>query len=495
MRFVAPCLVILAGPSGAGKSTWAAATFTPNQVVASDDLRAMAGIDDADQQASPDAFFLLDEIVRRRLARNLTTVVDTLGYDAERRARHTALARDAGMPVYVVAFDTPADVCRARNEARARPIPKSVLTKQISAWRRVRPQLDQEGYDGLFTVSEEGVPASVVAASMEHAAEAAVRQREEPARLHFGLHVSSFTWPEDVLSTRERLAAIAQAAEAAGFSSMWVMDHFRQIPQVGRPWEPMLESYTTLAFLAGVTDRLQLGALVTGVTYRHPALLGKMLATLDVLSGGRALCGLGIGWFEQEARAYGWEWPPVSDRYALLEDTLRLLPLLWGPGSKPFAGNVISVPETICYPRPVQERIPILVGGSGERKTLRLVAEYADLCNLFGDPATIAHKVDVLRRHCADVGRDPAEITVSVLTTALVADDADHLSRLVERLRPPGRSSGHYMNAVNAGTVDDQIGRLRRYAEAGVQYAVVGLSDGFDPAAVERFGRVIDAFR
>src|SRR5690606_30785450 len=160
-----------------------------------------------------------------------------------------------------------------------------------------------------------------------------------------------------------------------------VMDHFLQIPQVGREWEDMLEAYTTLGFLAAATQRVRLGTLVTGITYRNIAILAKQLATLDVLSGGRAIAGLGAGWFEREHQLYDVAFPPLAERYARLRDALELLPLMWGRGTPPFEGRTTAVAETICYPRPVQERIPIMVGGSGERTTLRLVARHADPCN------------------------------------------------------------------------------------------------------------------
>ena len=149
-----------------------------------------------------------------------------------------------------------------------------------------------------------------------------------------------------------------RAAEAVGFDSIWLMDHFRQIPMFGPAWHDMLESTTTLAHLAAVTERVRLGAMVAGITYRNVALLGKIVATLDVLSGGRAWCGLGLGWYEQEHRAYGWPFPSRSERYALLEDALQLLPLLWGPGTPAFEGRVLRVPEAMCYPRPLQARVP-----------------------------------------------------------------------------------------------------------------------------------------
>jgi alkanesulfonate monooxygenase SsuD/methylene tetrahydromethanopterin reductase-like flavin-dependent oxidoreductase (luciferase family) len=213
-----------------------------------------------------------------------------------------------------------------------------------------------------------------------------------------------------------------------------------------------------------------------------------------VLSGGRAVCGLGAAWYEDEHRAYGWPFPPAGDRLALLEDALQLLPLLWGPGSPPFRGRVVEVPEAVCYPRPLQERVPILVGGSGERRTLRLAAQYADACNLFGDPATVAHKVEVLGRHCRDVGRPRAEVAVTHLSDALVGRDGSEVAAAVERCRPPRSSPEAYAVRVNAGTVDDHVGRLRELAEAGVETAIVHLVDLDDAAAVERFAPVISAF-
>ncbi len=292
--------------------------------------------------------------------------------------------------------------------------------------------------------------------------------------LSFGLQIATFEWPE----IGPRLASVARAAEEAGFTSLWVMDHFIQIPQVGRHWDPMLDGWTALGFLAGHTSRATLGTMVTGVTYRNVAHLAKIAATLDVLSGGRAVCGIGAAWFEQEHKAYGFDFPPVRRRFELLEDALRLLPLMWGPGAPAFEGATIKVAEALCYPRPVQERVPIWVGGSGERRTLRLVARHADGCNLFGDPATVRHKVEVLRRHCADVDRDPAEIRVSNLTSASIVAPGDD--------RPDGHS----------GTVEEQIGRYRAYAEAGVQTAIVG-NTGLTgtPEGLARFGDVIAAFR
>jgi F420-dependent oxidoreductase-like protein len=311
--------------------------------------------------------------------------------------------------------------------------------------------------------------------------------------LAFGLQIPSVTWPGGPAEIGPRLGAIAAAAEAAGFASVWVMDHVLQIPFIGREWLDMMESYTTLGFLAGRTSRVRLGTMVTGITYRNIGHLAKIVATLDVLSGGRAVCGLGAAWFEREHRAYGWPFPPLAERYALLEDALQALPLLWGPGAPAFEGRVVRIPEAICYPRPLQDHIPLLVGGQGERRTLQLVARYADACNLRGDVATVQRKLGALARHCEALGRDPTTVGVTHLSTALVGRDRGELDALVGRLQPNGTSPEAYRAWAGAGTVDDHIGQFRQLAEAGVGEAIVSLPD-VAPEAIERFGDVISAF-
>jgi len=308
------------------------------------------------------------------------------------------------------------------------------------------------------------------------------------------VQLPSFTWDGGPAELGSRLGAIAAAAEEAGFASLWVMDHVLQIPFIGREWLDMMESYTTLGFLAGRTSRLRLGTMVTGITYRNVAHLAKIVATLDVLSGGRAVCGLGAAWFEREHKAYGWRFPPLAERYELLEDALQLLPLMWGPGAPAFEGKRLRVPEAICYPRPLQEHVPILVGGQGERRTLRLVAQYADACNLRGDPPVVTHKLAALTAHCRSLGRDPATVTVTHLGTALVGRDRAELDALAGRLQPKGASPEAYREWAGAGTVEEQVGRFRELAEVGVAEAVVSLPDLGDTAAIERFADVIAAF-
>jgi F420-dependent oxidoreductase-like protein len=487
LRLSSPCLVVLAGPSGSGKSTWAEANFEPGQIVSSDDLRALVGAAAHDPRASDDAFALLDQVLVARCRRRTTTVVDTLGYDPALRARWRELAREADMACVVVAFDVPPAECRARNRARDRRVPDGVLTGQLRRWAEVRSALDGDGFDAVHPPE----PVELVPAALARPGPAA---DTSAGRLRFGLQLNAFGWPGGPGELGARLTAVARTAEDAGFESIWLMDHVRQIPQVGPAWSDLLECFTTLGYLAAVTDRMRLGPLVAGITYRNVAQLGKMVATLDVLSGGRVTCGVGLAWFEQEHRAHGWPFPPRGERYALLEDALRFLPLLWGPGSPAFDGKVLHVPEALCYPRPLQDRVPLLVGGSGERRTLRLVARHADATNLFGDPATVAAKVAALHRHCRDVGRDPAEIEVTHLGDVLVGRDRAEVDALVAARAPRRVDPERFAARVGAGTVDDHEARFRALQAAGVQHAIVAIADLSGPEEVERFGPLIERF-
>jgi F420-dependent oxidoreductase-like protein len=380
--------------------------------------------------------------------------------------------------------------CRARNRARSKIVPERVVAQQV---RQVKEQRDELAAEFDIVIAPTLV--RLVPSAMATSAPLAARQATTPVGLRFGLQIPSFTWPGGAAELRTRLRAIATAAEAAGFDSLWVMDHFRQIPMFGPAWHDMLESYTTLAYLAAHTERAQLGTLVTGITYRNVAHLAKIVATLDVLSGGRASCGLGLGWFRAEHEAYGWEFPPVDVRYARFEDALQVLPMLWGKGAPPFSGNVLQVPDTTCYPRPLQEHVPILVGGNGERRTLRLAAQYADACNIIGDIDVVHRKIAALHAHCDALGRDRAAVAITQLSTTLVGRDAGEVSRLVDGLRPRRRAAERYATSVNAGTVADQIGRFRGLADAGVETAIVSFPDLGEPDPIERFAGVIAAFR
>ena len=237
------------------------------------------------------------------------------------------------------------------------------------------------------------------------------------SRMKLGIHFVNFTLPGGPEALGSTLSATAQAAEEGGCSTFSVMDHWFQMEQFATSRDPMLEGYTSLGFLAGRTERITLGLLVTGVTYRHPGLLAKIVTTLDVLSGGRAQLGIGAAWYEREHRGLGVPFPPLGERFERLEETLQICRQMWSDDEGPYAGRYYQLAETICSPHPVQRPRPkILVGGSGERKTLRLVAQYADACNLFArDPAVVAHKLEVLARHCDRAGRDPATIEKTIL--------------------------------------------------------------------------------
>jgi F420-dependent oxidoreductase-like protein len=245
--------------------------------------------------------------------------------------------------------------------------------------------------------------------------------------MRVGIHFVNFTLAGGPDSLAPTLAETARIAEEGGVSVFTLMDHYFQLEGFAAAEEPMLEGYTALGFLAGHTNAMTLGLLVTGVTYRHPGLLAKIVTTLDVLSAGRAQLGLGAAWYEREHRGLGVPFPPVKERFERLEETLQICLQMWSDDNGPFRGEHYELAETLCSPPPLSSPHPrVLIGGSGERKTLRLVARYADACNLFGEPPeVIAHKLDVLARHCEAEGRDPATIDRTILWMGNPFDDPD----------------------------------------------------------------------
>ena len=274
-----------------------------------------------------------------------------------------------------------------------------------------------------------------------------------------GLQLPSFSWPGGAERIGEQLADIAARAEDAGFASLWLMDHLFQLPEEtgwGGPEEPMLEAYTALGYLAHATERISLGALVGGVHFRHPGVLVKTVTTLDVLSGGRAWFGIGAGWYAREAVGLGIPWPSRAERFERLEETLRICGQMWDPENNgPFEGKHYQLAETLCSPQPIN-RPKVLIGGGGERKTLRLVAQYGDACNLFASsPDGVEHKLEVLRRHCEDVGRDYDEIRKTILAN---------------NPRP------------TPDTRDEFVRQMAGYAELGVHAVIVTPTTG-SPAA------------
>jgi F420-dependent oxidoreductase-like protein len=252
--------------------------------------------------------------------------------------------------------------------------------------------------------------------------------------MRIGLHLVNFDFPGGPGAIGPAVAEIGRAVEGAGFDNLSVMDHYLQLEFMGPPSSHMLEGYTTLAFLAAHTSTVDLQLLVTGITYRPPGVLAKVVATLDVLSGGRAVLGLGAAWYEGEHRALGVPFPPLAERFERLEETIQVVRQMWSPDDGPYVGRHYELGATICSPQPVRP-IPLMIGGSGERKTLRLVAEYADACNLFANaeqgPAAVAAKLDVLRGHCDALGRDYDAIAKTILWTG----DCDPVG-FVEQMAP-----------------------------------------------------------
>lgn len=255
--------------------------------------------------------------------------------------------------------------------------------------------------------------------------------------MRVGVHINRFDHPGGGPALGAELAGAGAAAEAAGVSWLSVMDHYFQMEFNGGAEAPMLEAYTTLGFLAAHTSTVRLGALVTGVTYRHPGLLAKVVTSLDVLSGGRATLGVGAAWYDREHAGLGVPFPPLAERFERLEETLRICLQMWDPDANgAFEGGHFRLAETLCVPAPVSTPHPeIMIGGGGEKKTLRLVARYGDACNLFAtSPQEVAHKLEVLRRHCDDVGRDYDDIRKTVVYTgdAATHGDLDAFTREIE---------------------------------------------------------------
>jgi alkanesulfonate monooxygenase SsuD/methylene tetrahydromethanopterin reductase-like flavin-dependent oxidoreductase (luciferase family)/predicted kinase len=460
-------------------------------VVSSDQLRGVVGSGEHDLDASADAFALLDHIIAARVRRGLTTVVDTLGLDQARRLGYLELARLSRMPAVAVLFHTDGPECRRRNRARGRAVPAAVLDGQLRRMRAVAVEIPAEGWDLVLT-ADSADPAHPEPSHTPGARSAAREQQQRPVQLGLVLQISRFGWKDEQGGPADWLASVARNAAQAGLQGIALMDHLIQIPQVGRAWEPIPEPWVTLGMLAGLEPDLRLGSLVTPVTFRAPGILAKTVATLDALSGGRAFCGIGAGWWDREHAAFGLPFPPAPERLDRLESAIETLRALWLPGTKAYHGERVSLPETTCYPRPVS-RIPIIVGGSGERRTLRIAATLGDGCNLPSDTATLDRKLAVLRQHCVRAGRDPAEVAVTVLDVPVIGRDREHAGSIVERLR--GRTAAAvFAQRHHAGTAADHIGRYRLLAQRGVSTVFVSLPDLESPDDVLRLAPVACAF-
>lgn len=286
--------------------------------------------------------------------------------------------------------------------------------------------------------------------------------------MRIGLQIPKFTWSGGTKELSSKLVDIVKSADKSGFSSIWVMDHFFQIPNVGNAEEPMLDSYTTLSFIAAHTKNAKIGTMVTGANYRHPGLLVKAVTTLDVLSNGRAFLGIGAGWFEREALGLGAPFPSVKERFEWLEETLQIAKQMWSGKVTSYEGKHFKLKETLCSPMPLSKpHPPILIGGMGETKTLKFVAKYANACNLFGRSGTdvIKQKLSILKKHCEKVNRPYNEIERTILDTANLAP--------------------------NAMSSEEIIKKCKSYADIGIQYVIFNMPNVSDITVLERFGKEI----
>jgi F420-dependent oxidoreductase-like protein len=298
--------------------------------------------------------------------------------------------------------------------------------------------------------------------------------------MKFGIHNPSWLFGSDPYQLFEALKCKAQWAETHGFSWFSLMDHLIQIPNVGEADEPFMESWSTLAALASVTSQTRLATLVTSVAYRNPAHLAKIAASVDIISGGRLVFGIGAGWYDREYKQYGWEFPArPARRIQQMEEAIQLITTMWQEPRATFHGRYFHIQNAILEPKPVQKpHPPIMIGGSGEELTLRAVARWGDACNIFGDPQTVKHKYEVLRQHCENVGRDYESIERTNLTSLLLAKDEAELKVKRERLQVPEQFRGF---ALTVSQASDLIGQYQR---AGTQTFICS-SFKNDPGTLE----------
>jgi F420-dependent oxidoreductase-like protein len=311
--------------------------------------------------------------------------------------------------------------------------------------------------------------------------------------MKFGLQHPVFGFDyrnRDTSQIVDSLKNLVTRAENRGFDSFWVMDHFHQIPFVGKPEEPMLESWTTISVLAGITTKIKLGTLMTGIIYRHPSILAKIGATLDVLSKGRLFMGIGAAWNEEESSAYGIPFPPVKERFLRLEEAIQIIRKMWTEEpSASFNGQCYQIKNAFCNPKPIQKPSPpIMVGGSGERQTLRIVAKYADACNLFGSAETVKRKLSILKEHCRSVGRDYDSILKTKLGL-VVFDDNKEMAR--KRLQQAGIPEEQINELAIYGTPEDVLGQKESLEDAGIQYLIVALDPSREVEALDIFANNI----
>ena len=301
--------------------------------------------------------------------------------------------------------------------------------------------------------------------------------------MRFGLQHPNFTFDGEGSEIVEKLRRLVARAENGGFDSFWVMDHFHQIPNVGQLQEPMLEGWTTQSVVAGFSSRIKLGTLVTGIVYRHPSVLAKVGATLDVLSKGRLIMGIGAAWNMDEATAYGIPFPPVKERLRRLEEAVQIIRKMWTEEKASFSGKFYQIQDAYCNPKPIQKpHPPIMIGGSGERRTLKIVAKYGDACNLFGSAETVKKKLEVLRKHCDSVGRDYQSITKSRLGRVVIDKDREEVMEAVK-----GMPEERLREYAIYGTPEEVRRQVEAFRDAGIDYLIVNLQPDRELQGLELF--------
>ena len=305
--------------------------------------------------------------------------------------------------------------------------------------------------------------------------------------MKFGLQHPSFMFDGEGAETVETLRRLVGRVEDCGFDSFWVMDHFHQIRNVGEPQEPMLESWTTQSLVAGLTTKIKLGTLVTGIVYRHPSVLAKVGATLDVLSKGRLYMGIGAAWNVDEATAYGIPFPPLKERMQRLEEAVQIIKKMWTEDRTTFDGKFYQIRDAYCNPKPIQKpHPPIMIGGSGERRTLKIVAKYADACNLFGSAETVKRKLAILREHCQSVGRDYDSIVKSKLSKVVIDEDGERIAEALKNVPEERRRE-----SLISGTPEEVRRQVEAFEDAGIEYLIVNLEPQRESQALELFAQKV----
>ena len=309
--------------------------------------------------------------------------------------------------------------------------------------------------------------------------------------MKFGIQHPNYTYDGRGLQLEDTLQNLVKKSEELGYDSFWVMDHLHQIPNVGRPEEPMLEGWTTISVLSGWTSRIKLGTLVTANSYRHPSLLAKMGATLDVLSKGRLFMGIGAAWNDEEARAYGIPFPPTGERLGRLEEAVQIIKKMWLEDRASFEGEYYRLRDAYCNPKPIQKPHPkILIGGGGEKRTLRIAAKYADASNFFGSPKTVKRKLEILRGHCDEVGRDYSSIMKTKLTITLIDDDPEKIKKQVGRLE---NVMGREMVREEAifGSPEEVERQVAEFRDVGIEYLISSFTPGSEPKCITLFAEKV----